>query len=232
MRNKLVFVTSGVLFPLTLEQKDALTKCNPKASSAGQMRWEVSNNDGHAEYVYRTFGYEKSDYLDVNIRGIVFRVHHLVCWTFHGAPEPGMTADHKYHCTKDNRASQLEWATQMQQCENRRERRQQLDLWPIEVKVNADSEWTWYPSQAAYAAAHPSVKDHRKKEAEAGKCVAVEAPDATWKPVPIEAFEPTKHDCDYARDALTPEQKDAEACRHIYHNIPQHTSGTRRKTHC
>jgi hypothetical protein len=27
--------------------------------------------------------------------------------------------------------------------------------------------------------------------------------------VPIEAFEPTNHDCDDARDALTPEQKDA-----------------------
>jgi hypothetical protein len=53
------------------------------------------------------------------------------------------------------------------------------------------------------------AEDHRKKEAEAAKCVAVEAPDATWKPVPIEAFEPTNHDCDDARDALTPEQKDA-----------------------
>ena len=104
--------------------------------------------------LHATFGFVQAGYMLVNIYGIQFRVHHLCCWTFHGAPlEKRATADHRYHCTRDNRASQLRWATPSDQRTNQRPQRTQLDTWPVEAKVAEDSDWAWYPSARACAEA-------------------------------------------------------------------------------
>ena len=107
---------------LTDAQKVAIQKCQVESSAAGKMRWQIFKNGGKTSH--ETFGWERDGYMNVDICSIEFRVHHLVCWTFHGAPpEKGVTADHKHHCTKDNRISQLAWATRAQQSENRRVQR-------------------------------------------------------------------------------------------------------------
>jgi len=140
---------------LTDMQVAALSSCAVQMSSAGMLvRFFRRKNKAKPWRLYKTFGHERYGYMSVKICGINFGVHHLACWTFHGAPdEKGATADHRYHCTRDNRASQLQWATQSDQNTNRRPQRTQLNTWPVEAKVTEDSDWAWYPSVKACAEA-------------------------------------------------------------------------------
>jgi len=139
---------------LTDMQVVMLSCCFMEASSAGKIRFSKRNGRGKSWSPHRTFGTVLNGYMVVKICGIQFMVHHLCCWTFHGAPpEKGATADHIEHCTRDNRESQLKWATRSQQVTNRRPHRTHLDTWPVEAKVAEDSAWAWYPSTNACAEA-------------------------------------------------------------------------------
>ena len=139
---------------LTDMQVVMLCCCFVEASSAGKVRFSIRNNGKNSWRAHRTFGSVQQGYMHVTIGGILFKVHHLCCWTFHGAPpEKGATADHIYHCMRDNRASQLRWATQSQQITNQRPHRTHIDTWPVEVKVAEDSAWAWYRGAGACAEA-------------------------------------------------------------------------------
>jgi hypothetical protein len=148
--------------PLTEKQKAAIVRNEVECSSAGEVRWweYQRRKDGtwRKHRRHQTFGFVTGEYLHVRISRVLCNMHHLICWTFHGAPtKPGMTADHKFHCTHDNRASQLVWLTPKQQIEHQRPGRAIFDSWPIEVRVTADSEWRVYANSHACERAIPGV---------------------------------------------------------------------------
>ena len=61
-----------------------------------------------------------SDYRAVVIDGVNWRVHRIVCETFHGQPKNGKTVvDHLDEYKDNNASSNLEWVTQSENCKRR-----------------------------------------------------------------------------------------------------------------
>lgn len=93
------------ILPLWCREDGAI--CMPPCCRYPKFRW--------------TFGSKnKKGYLRIRFQGEEYRVHKLICETFHGlAPKDGLTADHINRNKLDNRPENLRWLDKYGQNNNR-----------------------------------------------------------------------------------------------------------------
>lgn len=90
-----------------------------------------------------TRGSLEGNYYRINFNHKRYLVHRIVCETFDRSPLPGETVDHKNNDTRDNRISNLRWATKSEQTLNRvtsKTRRTARPITPIETQEDLPGE--------------------------------------------------------------------------------------------
>lgn len=90
-----------------------------------------------------TYGSARGQYLRVCVENVSRSVHRLICETFHENSDNKATVDHINRDKHDNRAVNLRWATQKENCANRAVKDYTTEL-KLKTRRNTEfAEWYW-----------------------------------------------------------------------------------------